>query len=122
MGDDFLEFVEEGVLVGAGVVAQRLDALDQNFVGVGAEELHRFGDEIGERHGVGIVLAVEKIGLDPGRDDFDEFDVGVFEFVAGGERVGMDGGFGGAVDGGGVHRSEAEAGRNGHHVGGGLFF
>src|SRR6202012_1366705 len=81
-----------------------------------------FGDEIGEGHGVGIVFAVEEIGLDPGRDDFDEFDVCVFEFVARGQRIRVNGSFGGAVDGSGVHRCEAETGRKGHEVGGGLLF
>src|SRR5580704_5278284 len=71
LGDYFLEFVEEGGFVGACVVAQWLDALDENFIGFGAEQLHRFGDEIGERHGVGIVFAVEEVSLDPGRNDFD---------------------------------------------------
>ena len=117
------EFVVGGLALFGGE-AEGEDALDEDFFGVraGAEDLHDFGDVVGEGHGVGIgglALALE-LGLDVGRDQLEDFDVGVTELIAEGLGPGVDGGFGGGIGGRRGLGHEGEAGRDGHDGGAGL--
>ena len=119
------EFVPGGLAFFGGE-SKRADPLDEEFsgVGLGAEDLHDFGDEVGEGHGAGVgglALALE-LGLHVGRDELEDFDFGFAELIA--ERLGpgMDGGFGGAIGGSGGHRHEGEAGGDGDDGGARLPF
>jgi hypothetical protein len=84
-----------------GCEAERFDAFDEDFcgVGLGFDDVNDFVEEFFERHGawIGGLLAAHEFSLDVGWGEFDDFDVGGFQLVA--ERLGpgMDGGFGGAV-------------------------
>jgi hypothetical protein len=80
-----VELLEERfvlLLAGFGGKAEWVNALDADFsdVRLGLQDLHDFGDEFVERHGLrvlGLLLAHER-GLDVGRDDFDDFHARVF--------------------------------------------
>jgi hypothetical protein len=123
-----VELLEEGVVFFFAVLfgeAEGLDAFDEDFggVGLGFEDLDGLGEVVVEGHGarVGGLGAAHEFGLDVGRDEFDDFDVGGLELVAQGLGVGVDGGLGGVVGGGDGHGEEGEAGRDGHDGGVGLF-
>jgi len=119
------EFIERGLAFFGGE-AEGVDALDEDFfgVGLGAEDLHDFGDEVGEGHGTGVLQLVGplELGLDVWRDEFEDFDSGFAELIAEGLGPGMDGGFGGAISGGHGERHEGEAGGDGDDGGVGLLF
>ena len=70
------------------------------------------GDEVGERHGVGVggLLRALQLRLNVGWGEFEDFDVGIAELVAERLRPGVDGGLGGAVGGCRGQRKEREAG------------
>jgi len=84
-----VELLEEGGVfffaVGGGK-SQRLDAFDEDFGGVGLslDDLDNLVEEILEWHGARIagLAAPHEFGLDVGRHEFDDFDVGGFELVA----------------------------------------
>ena len=119
------EFVVRGLAFFGGE-AQRVDALDEDFfcVGLGAEDLHDFGDEVGEGHGAGVggLVGSLELGLDVGRDQLEDFDFGFAELIAEGLGPGMNGGFGGAIGGGHREGHEGEAGGDGHDGGVRLLF
>ena len=120
-----VELLEEGVVfflaVGCGE-AERFDALDEDFggVGLGLEDFDHFGDEVFEGHGAGVggLGAAHESGLDVRRDEFEDFDAGGLELVAQGLGIGVDGGLGGVVGGSDGHGYEGEAG--GDHDDGGV--
>ena len=123
-----VELLEEGVVFfGAAVLgeAEGFDAVDEDLggVGLGFDDVDDLGDVVLERHGawVGGLVAAHELGLDVGRGEFDDFDVGGSELVAEGLAPGVDGGLGGAVGGGDGHGDEGEAGGDGHDGGVGLF-
>jgi hypothetical protein len=116
-----VELLEEGVVffltVGGGE-AEGLDALDEDFggVGLGFDDVDDLFEIVLERHSawVGGLLAAHQLGLDVGRGEFYDLDVGGFELVAEGFAPRVDGGLGGAVGWGEGQRDEAEAGGDGH--------
>src|ERR1700761_6490931 len=63
--DLLIEALDEAMLVGAGIGAERLGALDQDLVGIAAERDHGLGDELVERHGLLGLAAIHQIGADP---------------------------------------------------------
>ena len=75
--------LEEGVVlflaVGGGE-ALGFDALDEDLGGVGLslDDVDDLGEVVFERHGTGIsgLLAAHQLGLDVGRGEFDDLDVG----------------------------------------------
>jgi hypothetical protein len=122
-----VELVEEGgVFFGAVLFseAEGMDALDEDFggVGLGFDDLDGLVEVVLERHRarVGGLLATHEFGLDVGRDDFEDFDVGGFELVAQCLAVGVDGRLGCAVGGRHRHRDEGETGGDGEDGGVGL--
>jgi len=78
-----VELLEEGVvtfLAIGGAEAERFDAFDEDLGGVGLclDDLDDFVEVVLERHGawVGCLLAAHEFGLDVGRSEFDDLDIG----------------------------------------------
>ena len=127
VGYGIVEGFEEGVIFFRAIVggeAEGFDAFDEDLfgVGLGLDEVDGLGDEVFEGHGAGVgcLGRAHEFGLDVGRDDLDDLDVGSAELVAEGLGPGVDGGLGGAVGGGGGHGDEGEAGGFGEDGGAGL--
>ena len=82
-----------------GGIAEVLHILDADFRwrGLRLEDLHHLGDEFVKGHGARIIGAAHQVGSDIGWDEFQNFDAGVAELVAKRERVGVEGGLGGAI-------------------------
>ena len=51
--------------------------------GLGLEDVHDFGDEVGEVHGAWVdgLVGTAELGLDVGWDDFEDLGGGCFELV-----------------------------------------
>ena len=101
-----VELFEEGVVlllaVGGGE-AEGFDAFDEDFggVGLGLDDVDDFVEVVLEGHGTWVcgLAGTHKLGLDVGRGEFDDFDVGGLELEAQGLAPGVDGGLGGAIGG-----------------------
>ena len=84
-----VELLEEDAVlfftVGGGE-AEGLDALDEDFGGgrLSFDDLDDLAEEIFEGHGAWVtgLAAAHEFGLDVGRSEFDDFDVGRLELVA----------------------------------------
>jgi hypothetical protein len=116
-----VELLDEGVVFLFAVLfgeAERLDALDEDFAGVGLgfEDFDDFGEEVFEGHGarVGGLAAAHEFGLDVGWDEFEDLDAGGLELVTQGLAVGVDGSLCGVVGGCDGHGDEGEAGGDRH--------
>jgi hypothetical protein len=116
-----VELLEEGVVFLSAVLfgeAERLDALDEDFggVGLGFEDFDDFGEEVFEGHGarVGGLAAAHEFGLDVGWDEFEDLDAGGLQLVAQGLAVGVDGRLRGVVGGCDGHGGEGKAGGDRH--------
>jgi hypothetical protein len=78
-----VELLEESFVFFGAVVggeAEGFDALDEDFGGggLGLDDVHGLGNEVGKGHGAGIggLAGAHELGLDVGWDDLDDFDVG----------------------------------------------
>ena len=104
--------------------AERLDAFDENFggVGLGLEDFDGLGEIVLEGHGarVGGLVAAHQLGLDVGWGDFDDLDVCGLELVTERLAPGVDGGFGGVIGGCYRHGEECKAGGDSEDRGVGL--
>jgi len=82
-GHGVVELGEEGFvffLAVCGGEAKGFDAFDEDFggAGLGLEKFDGLGEIVGERHGAWVrgLVAAHEFGLDVGRGEFDDLDVG----------------------------------------------
>src|SRR5579859_4420111 len=70
-GELRIKAIDEGVLAGPRVRAERLRPFDQNLIHVRAEDSDRFVDEGVKRHRLFGFAAVHEVRAHPGRCDFE---------------------------------------------------
>ena len=124
-----IKLLKEGVISFSALLLGQADGpgpLDHDLgsVGLGGDDLHGLVEVVGEGHGARVrdLFTARELGLDVGRDDFENLYGGVLELAAQGLSVGVDGSLGGVVGGRYRQGQEGEDGGDGDDGGVGLPF
>lgn len=125
----FVKLLEESFIFFCALLLRQTDGLgplDHNFsgVGLGFDDLHGLVQVVGEGHGARVrsLFSARELGLNIGRNDFENLYFGGLELVAQRFSVGVDGSLGGIVGGRYRQGQEGEDGGDGDNGGVGLLF
>src|SRR5271168_3008781 len=119
-GEGVVQAAERGVVVTAfGGEAKALYVFHADFLrsGLGLQNFHDLGDVFIEGHGARIGSAIHQVGSDIRWNQFENLGLGTAKLITEGLRVGMNGGFGGAVGWRESERDERQSRRDGHNGG-----
>src|SRR5271156_1562600 len=111
---------EDGIVVTAfGGEAKALYVFHADFLRgrLSLQDFHDLGDVFIEGHGARIGSAIHQVGGHVWRNQFENLGLGPAKLITQGLRVGMNGGFGGAVGWRESERDERQSRRDGHNGG-----